>query len=458
MLHSSRLFISALTIAAIVLAGLFAFEGSAEACSKKKNKKKHGKHAKHAKVEKHHSKKDGHSKKHGKKSPADDGDGSCGECDGKFTDLTLRYNGADAADVVVEQKKDQVQVFAAEVGAGESFSFVGTYKGSLGTEISIYVDGALNTKIHTSCSVAVEVGMAFGDFVVLAGTSKNGGPLCGGDDCQDEDGDGVTTCDGDCDDANPGVYPGAPELCNDLDDDCDGIVDEDSGAIGDLVFNDLDHDGELGADEEGLNGVIVTLYADLDTDGSYETQVATQQTVGGAYLFEGLAAGLYLVEVDETSLPDIGADEEWLRVLEGNTLEVAVGDCEVRDDLDFPYFHAWGCMKFEKTGPETAVVEEWVTFTYTIENCGSVWLAGGVHVYDKLANPSGDNQVVYLYMEPNTVEVVEVEVYVGGWMVNENCADVTADGYPVSQFYGYEDVELPLISIVQPFCMDVSFR
>ncbi len=30
----------------------------------------------------------------------------------------------------------------------------------------------------------------------------------------------------DCDDTNPSLYPGAPEICNGLDDDCDGITDE----------------------------------------------------------------------------------------------------------------------------------------------------------------------------------------------------------------------------------------
>jgi hypothetical protein len=53
------------------------------------------------------------------------------------------------------------------------------------------------------------------------------------DDCDgqidepfDADGDGVTTCEGDCNDSNALIYPGATETCNDQDDDCDGQSDE----------------------------------------------------------------------------------------------------------------------------------------------------------------------------------------------------------------------------------------
>jgi hypothetical protein len=48
---------------------------------------------------------------------------------------------------------------------------------------------------------------------------------------------------GDCDDLDPAVHPGAPELCNEVDDDCDGAVD-DPPTIGDGVwYVDADEDG-----------------------------------------------------------------------------------------------------------------------------------------------------------------------------------------------------------------------
>jgi hypothetical protein len=48
-----------------------------------------------------------------------------------------------------------------------------------------------------------------------------------GCDCRDADRDQWTTCRGDCNDEVYGVHPGAPEICDLEDDDCDGIVNED---------------------------------------------------------------------------------------------------------------------------------------------------------------------------------------------------------------------------------------
>ncbi len=43
----------------------------------------------------------------------------------------------------------------------------------------------------------------------------------------DEDADGFSPDEGDCDDGDPTVFPGADEACNGVDDDCDGATDED---------------------------------------------------------------------------------------------------------------------------------------------------------------------------------------------------------------------------------------
>jgi outer membrane protein assembly factor BamB len=43
---------------------------------------------------------------------------------------------------------------------------------------------------------------------------------------RDQDRDGFDACSGDCDDRDPAVHPGATESCNQIDDDCDGQVDE----------------------------------------------------------------------------------------------------------------------------------------------------------------------------------------------------------------------------------------
>jgi PKD repeat protein len=45
--------------------------------------------------------------------------------------------------------------------------------------------------------------------------------------CQDIDEDGFCTEQGDCDNNDPNIYPGAPELCDGKDNDCDGQIDED---------------------------------------------------------------------------------------------------------------------------------------------------------------------------------------------------------------------------------------
>jgi len=74
---------------------------------------------------------------------------------------------------------------------------------------------------------------------------------------------------------------------------------DNSGKVGDRVWNDANHDGVQDATEVGIAGVTVNLYA---SDGT--TWLASTATDAyGAYIFEGLPNGTYVVRVDPATLP-----------------------------------------------------------------------------------------------------------------------------------------------------------
>lgn len=85
---------------------------------------------------------------------------------------------------------------------------------------------------------------------------------CSGSAGTDADGDGFPST-SDCDDTNPGVYPGAAESCDGLDNNCDGVIDEGCGGT-----TTCRTDSDCAAGESCVSGTCTSSTGtDADGDG-----------------------------------------------------------------------------------------------------------------------------------------------------------------------------------------------
>lgn len=108
---------------------------------------------------------------------------------------------------------------------------------------------------------------------------------------------------GDCDDADAARNPGETELDNDIDDDCDTMIDEDFVAVGDLVISEITRQPWVGGTSTDNTAMWFEIYnasaADIDLAGF---TVSRSNTIVGTDEFAidpddgvAIAAGEYLV-------------------------------------------------------------------------------------------------------------------------------------------------------------------
>ncbi len=108
--------------------------------------------------------------------PSDD---QCSDCQGKISALTLQYVGTETNPEINITDKDHNILFNQVIDNNTPFSFTGVGNNNeMTNEISLSTNNVFNISIHTSCSKPVLIGMQFGDFVVLAGESSEGGSIC----------------------------------------------------------------------------------------------------------------------------------------------------------------------------------------------------------------------------------------------------------------------------------------
>ena len=144
----------------------------------------------------------------------------------------------------------------------------------------------------------------------------------------DHDNDGYTEDEGDCNDLNNDVHPGALEVCNGLDDDCDGETDEGFDLDGD-GFAVCGPDGVAGNEDDdcddtdaGVNPLADEVPCDgVDNDCSPDT--ADEEDADG----DGLAN---CEDCDDGDAALNGDDAD------GDGVDTCGGDCDDADPANFP--------------------------------------------------------------------------------------------------------------------------
>ena len=184
------------------------------------------------------------------------------------------------ASMSLANSKDELQLWGIGVVL-DAVSWDGglTFPDPTGASLSLdpgSVDAGANDLGTVWCAAISPFGL--GDL----GTPLARNDACGQPVVEDADGDG-TAAEADCDDADPEVYPGAPERCNAVDDDCDGIVpaDEQDGDLDGFSACGGDCDDASaksypgapeGCDEgdldcDGTAQLLIPLFLDADRDG-----------------------------------------------------------------------------------------------------------------------------------------------------------------------------------------------
>ncbi len=213
-----------------------------------------------------------------------------------------------------------------------------------------------------------------------------------------------------------------------------GLEPPGTASIGDTVWLDANENGLLDVDEDGLAGVTVRLYVDLDDDGVLDpTDVLVEATVtdaDGLYQFTGLQDGKYLVQVDTSSpvtspydgTTTIAASMDLVSGANPKPVTLAVGQSYT--DADFGY--NWGGSIGDlvwwddnrngiRDGGEAAIPNAAVLLYYDADN-------------DGILNPvAGDYQIGFAMTDANGAYLLD-NLPPGNYLVDVYEDSITTDG------------------------------
>ncbi len=261
----------------------------------------------------------------------------------------------------------------------------------------------------------------------------------------DNDGDGFSEANGDCNDANPDIYPGATELCNGIDDNCNGTIDE--GLVHSISAWGVSYTPDYQGHCEGTTVMLTAVDGTLGTGAEwvwYEGGCGNGEPIGTGdtiYITPPVGAYYYFVRAEGTCNVT-ACKSAWLYFYPPPTAEIdGPGEVNVNEPAyfytaagaeDYIWNVSEGGTVVSGGGPYDDWIEvtwptpglEWVSVNYSNSQCHALEPAVvEVTVLDPAPNPDLAVSAVQS-LSGNIIPGADLTV---GWIV-ENIGDSVASG------------------------------
>ena len=174
------------------------------------------------------------------------------------------------------------------------------------------------------------------------------GDIDEGSDDVDDDGDGFSDLQGDCDDADATVYPGADELINGIDENCNTLIDDGTDAYDDDGDGFSEEDGDcndlndaiapdagelLDAVDNDCDGIVDEHTVGYDDDGDGVTELEGDCDDGDADTYPG---ALELPDAQDNDCNGQIDDGAFITDDDGDGFTDLAGDCDDTNPYSYP--------------------------------------------------------------------------------------------------------------------------
>ena len=179
------------------------------------------------------------------------------EGDSTVETLTVRNDGDIPLNLTELQFTDEAY--------STSYSYIGPLNPGISMDVEVSYAAVEETANTATAELSFDVAGLLGPIPLRANDCENGRPSA-----YDRDEDGYTSCAGDCDDTDAEVRPGAAEVADGKDQDCDDIVDEGTEAYDDDGDGFSELDGDCNDGDENVHPDMMEDYdngIDDDCDG-----------------------------------------------------------------------------------------------------------------------------------------------------------------------------------------------